>query len=153
MPEPGLRRCLKRNRDPVGCRRPLRALPLACLALVLHACHQDAHSARGVAEGFLDAHYVEINLVAAKAYSAGLALSRVEEEIRLTAGQQIDEATRKPQVYYRLLEKKQRGEHSTSFLYETTFTVDGAGQFKKKVLLTLRQGAEGWRVTNYSEFD
>jgi hypothetical protein len=121
--------------------------------LVFPACQPDPHSARGVAEGFLDAHYVEINLPAAKAYCTGLALSRVEEEIRLTAGQPIDESTRKPQVYYRLLEERQRGEKGVSFLYEATITVEGAGQFKKKVLLTLRQGDEGWRVANYSEFD
>ncbi|MBI3301661.1 MAG: hypothetical protein HYZ72_06245, partial [Deltaproteobacteria bacterium] len=120
-------------------RRPRCALMITLLVLLVqNACQRDAHSARGVAERFLDAHYVEINLPAAKPYCTGLALSRVEEEIRLTEGQQIDESTRKPQVNYRLVEEKKRGEKSTSFLYETTISVDGAGQFTKKVLLTLR---------------
>jgi hypothetical protein len=123
------------------------------LLLMLNACQSDPSSARGVAERFIDAHYVEINLPAAKAYCTGLALSRVEEEIRLTEGQQIDESTRKPQVHYRLREEKPRGEKSTSFLYETTISVDGADQFTKKILLTLRRGEEGWQVANYSEFD
>jgi hypothetical protein len=123
------------------------------LLLVLSACHSDPHSARGVAERFLDAHYVEINLQAAKPYCTGLALSRLEDEIRLTDGQPIDESTRKPLVHYRLIEEKPRGEKSVSFLYETTISVNGAGEFTKKILLTMRQGEQGWRVVNYSEFD
>ncbi len=126
---------------------------LLALLVVVSACQPDERSARGIAERFLDAHYVEIDLPAAKAYCTGLALSRLEDEIRLTAGYQIDESTRKPQVRYRLLEEKPRGAGRTSFLYETTISVDGAGQFTKKVLLSLRQGQDGWRVTNYSEFD
>jgi hypothetical protein len=121
--------------------------------LSLLACQSDPNSAQGVAERFLDAHYVTIDLQAAKMYCAGLALSRVEDEIRLTTGYLIDESTQQPRVNYRLLEERPRGEKNISFLYTATFSVDGAGQFDKKVLLTLRQGAEGWRVVNYSEFD
>jgi hypothetical protein len=134
----------------------LRLLPLLALPwmlLVLNACYRDPLSARRVAEKFLDAHYVVIDLPAAKTYCTGLALSRVEDEIRLTAGQPIDGSTRQPRVNYRLLEEKQRGEKNTAFLYTATFSVDGAGQFEKKILLTMRQGEEGWRVVNYSEFD
>lgn len=131
----------------------LSGLFVGALLLVLHACQSDPRSARGIAERFLDAHYVEINLQAAKPYCTGLALNRLEDEIRLTEGQPIDENTRKPLVHYRLVEEKPRGEKSTSFLYETTISVDGAGEFTKKVLLTLRQGEQGWQVANYSEFD
>ena len=128
-------------------------LALTLLLLLFPACQSDPHSVRGVAERFLDAHYVEINLQAAKPYCTGLALSRLEDEIRLTEGQAVDESTRKPRVHYRLIEEKPRGEKSVSFLYETTISVDGAGDFTKKVLLTMHQGEQGWRVANYSEFD
>ena len=128
-------------------------LTLVLLLLGLSACQSDPNSPRGVAERFLDAHYVAIDLQAAKPYCTGLALKRLEDEIRLTAGYQIDESTRKPHVHYRLREEKPRGGKSVSFLYETTISVDGAGQFTKKILLTMRQGEQGWRVANYSEFD
>ena len=121
--------------------------------LLFSACRSDPHSARGAAERFLDAHYVEINLQAAKPYCTGLALSRLEDEIRLTEGQAVDASTRKPQVHYRLIEEKPRGEKSVTFIYETMISVDGAGNFTKKVLLTMRQDEQGWRVANYSEFD
>jgi hypothetical protein len=136
--------------------RPCYSCPtlvLTLLLLLFPACRSDPHSARGVAERFLDAHYVEINLQAAKPYCTGLALSRLEDEIRLTEGQTVDESTRKPQVHYRLVEEKPRGQQSVSFVYETTISVDGAGDFTKKVLLTMRQGEQGWQVANYSEFD
>jgi hypothetical protein len=119
----------------------------------LSACRGDPNSARGIAERFLDAHYVEIDLQAAKPFCTGLALSRLEDEIRLTEGQQVDGETRKPYVHYRLVEEKPRGDKRTSLLYEATISVDGAGQFTKKLLLTMRQGEQGWRVANYSEFD
>src|SRR5919198_5122692 len=108
--------------------RPCHTLAFVLLLLLFPACRSDPHSARGVAEQFLDAHYVEIDLQAAKPYCTGLALSRLEDEIRLTEGQAIDENTRKPQVHYRLMEEKPRGEKSVSFLYETAISVDGAGE-------------------------
>jgi hypothetical protein len=133
--------------------RFLRFCTVTFLLLGLLACQSDPRSARGVAERFLDTHYVQIDLSAAKALCTGLALSRVEDEIRLTRGTQIDDHTRPPHVSYRLLEEKNRGEKSASLLYETIFSVDGAGQFTKKILLTLRQNGEGWRVANFKEFD
>ena len=129
------------------------AAGLLVVVCLLFACRPDAQTARGTAERFLDAHYVEINLRASKIYCTGLALHKVEEEIRLTQGQAIDETTRKPSVGYRLLEEKSRNQERTSFLYEGTIRVPGAGKFKKKWLLTLRRGEEGWKVSNYSEFD
>jgi hypothetical protein len=123
------------------------------LLLLCTACGSDPNSARGIAERFLDAHYIQIDLQAAKLYCTGLALSRLEDEIRLTQGQTIDEETRKPQVHYHLKEEKPRGDKRVSFLYEATISVDGAGQFNKSILLTMRRQEEGWRVANYSEFD
>jgi hypothetical protein len=119
----------------------------------LFACQSDPQSARGVAERFLDAHYVQINLEAAKVLCIGLARSRVEDEIRLTSGAVIDANTRPPQVYYKLIEEKARNERNASLLYETTFAVAGAGQFTKRILLTLRQDEGDWRITNFKEFD
>lgn len=119
----------------------------------LNACQSDPNSPHGVAERFLDAHYVTMDLQAAKAYCIGLARKRVEEEIRLTEGQVIDVNTRRPRVYYTLLKETPRGEKRVSLQYVAKITVDGAGEFQKEFLLTLGEEEEGWRVMNYSEFD
>ncbi len=129
------------------------AAGLLAVVCLLFACRPDAQTARGTAERFLDTHYVEINLKASKAYCTGLALHKVEEEIRLTEGQMIDETTRQPSIGYRLLEEKSRGQGRASFLYEATIRVPGAGKFKKKWFLTLRRQEGVWKVSNYNESD
>ncbi len=122
---------------------------LLCLLL---ACQPDPNTPRGTAELFLDAHYVEMDLQAAKAFCSGLALHKVEEEIRLTQGQTIDETTRRPSVHYHLVEERSRNPNQASLLYEATISVPGAGQLKRKWLLSLRREEEGWKVRNYTEF-
>ena len=126
----------------------------ACaVVLFVLACRPEAGTPRGSAERFLDAHYVHMDLVAAKRFCAGLALRKVEDEIRLTRGQTVDEQTRKPQVRYRLLEERPRGKKRRYFVYEATATVPGAtAQLKSRWLLALRDTEEGWKVWNYTEF-
>jgi hypothetical protein len=130
------------------------ALQRATLALALFAsaCHSNGAGARGVAERFLDAHYVHIDLEAATPFCTGLALQKLREEQRLTQGQQIDESTHKPTVHYQLLETKDDAEHPT-YVFEGTIDVDGAAQFKRKWLITTRRDGDGWKVSNFEEFD
>jgi hypothetical protein len=104
--------------------------------LTLMACRADEHSARGVADRFVDQHYVEINLEAAKSFCSGLALKKMEDEQRLTAGQTIDESTRKPSIHYRLIDKK-----------------EDADKFTRKWIITTRRNGERWTVSNFEEFD
>jgi hypothetical protein len=132
-----------------------RSVLLAGLALLAVAagCRAGADTALGTAERFADAHYVEINLAKSKGFCVGPALAKVEEEQRLTAGQTIDESTRKPRIHYKLLQKKEEGTNRASFLFEGTIQVEDAGTFKKKWLITTRKEGNVWRVSNYQEFD
>ena len=123
------------------------------LCLSISYCGGESSPAISVAEGFLDAHYVRIDLVSAKEYCQGLARSRIDEEIRLTEGRQIDSAAGRPRVYYRLLEENVRSPSVVSLHYRLDLDVGGIGRLEKSVLLTLR-GREGdWRVVNFREFD
>jgi hypothetical protein len=122
------------------------------LAMTLAACRSDPNSARGVAERFVDQHYVQINLAAAKPYCVGLALKKVEDEQRLTQGQTIDESTRKPSVHYRLIDKKEDADQA-SFVFEGTIHVEDAGKFTRKWLITTRREGGVWKVSNFEEFD
>ena len=121
-------------------------------ALLLSACGRDLGTAQGVAEEFVDQHYVQIDLPKAKAYAVSIALEKVNEEIRLTAGQQIDASTRRPKVNYQLLEKKESGGRA-SFLYEGTIQSDDGTSFTRKWLVTARQEGGQWRVSNFTESD
>ena len=122
------------------------------LASVVLACRPDPSTPRGTAESFLDAHFVHIDLPAALEFTAGLARHKVEDEIRLVAGQAIDETTRKPSVHYRLLEERPDGEQAVSFLYRGNIAVEDAESFERRWLVTVRRDEGGWRVTNYQEF-
>jgi len=134
-------------------RRLVSTLASVICCLSMSYCSGGGSPAISAAEGFLDAHYVRIDLVSAKGYCRGLARSRIDEEIRLTEGRQIDSAAGRPRVYYRLLEESLRGPSVVSLRYRLDLDVVGVGRLEKSVLLTLREGEEGWRVVNFREYD
>jgi hypothetical protein len=131
------------------------AVGIVMLAIVaaLAGCRAGADTPQGTAERFVDAHYVDIDLAAAKPFCVGPALAKVEEEQRLTSGQVIDESTRKPRVHYSLLEKKEDGADRVSFMFEGSIRVEDAGTFTRKWMVTTRKEADGWRVSNFDEFE
>lgn len=130
----------------------LFALPFLVWPLFLNGCGRDLGTAQGVADEFVDQHYVNFDLQKAKAYAVSLALDKVNEEIRLTAGQKIDASTQKPKINYRLLEKKE-GERRASFLYEGTIQSNDGSSFTRKWLVAARKEADQWRVSNFTESD
>lgn len=127
--------------------------PIILLLLFLvAACGRDLSTAQGVAEEFVDHHYVRIDLPRAKTLTVSLALHKVNEEIRLTDGQTIDASTRKPRVHYALLEKKE-GPERASFLFEGTIQSDDGTSFIRKWLINARREGNRWRVSNFTESD
>ena len=75
------------GRDKVSAIRTIAALGVAVLFAAAGAgCRADPSTARGTAERFLDAHYVEIDLPTALPYTSGLARQKVEHEIELVKG-------------------------------------------------------------------
>jgi len=129
------------------------ALGLLLSTLLAASCRASASTPRGIAERFLDAHYVHIDLPAALEFTAGLARHKVEGELKLVAGQAIDETTRKPTVYYRLLEEHPDGTRAVRYLYRGTITVEDADRFERRWLVTVRNEDGGWHVTNYEELE
>jgi len=120
--------------------------------LFASACGRDLGTAQGVADEFVDHHYVAIDLQKAKTLAVSVALNKINEEIRLTTGQKIDASTQKPRVHYALLEKKE-GEQRASFLYEGTIQSDDGTSFSRKWLITARKEGNQWRVSNFTESD
>jgi hypothetical protein len=125
---------------------------LALPFVLLVACSRDLNTAQGVAEEFVDQHYVHFDLQKAKLYAVSVALAKINEEIRLTAGQPIDATTQKPRVNYSLIEKRESDKRST-FLYEGRIQSDDGTAFTRKWLITARLENSGWRVSNFTESD
>ena len=129
-----------------------RGVLWAALLLALAGCGGEGDTTpQGAAEAFMDWHYVEIDLVKAREFTAGLARSKLDEELRLTAGQTIGPGTRKPRVYYKLLQRRESGGR-TAFVYELTVRPDGGGEFTRKLMIRVRREEAGWRVSNYMEY-
>ncbi|HET7008421.1 MAG TPA: hypothetical protein VFK65_23185 [Candidatus Binatia bacterium] len=130
-----------------------RTLLSAALALFLiSACGNDLNTAQGIAEEFVDHHYVKIDLQKAKQYTVSVAQAKIDEEIRLTKGQAIDASTQKPRVNYTLLEKKE-GDQRSTFLFEGKIQSDDGTSFIRKWSVATRKEANGWRVSNFTESD
>jgi hypothetical protein len=132
--------------------RPIFGITFLLLVLVASACGRDLNTAQGVAEEFVDHHYVAIDLQKAKSLAVSVALNKVNEEIRLTAGQKIDASTQKPRVHYALIEKKE-GEQRASFLYEGTIQSEDGTSFTRKWRIAARKEGNHWRVSNFTESD
>ena len=130
----------------------VRCLGLFLWLLMAGACGHDLGTAQGTAEEFVDQHYVRIDIPKAKQYAVGLALEKLNEETRLTAGQTIDASTRKPQVNYKIVEKRE-GDSRASFLYEGTIQSDDGTSFTRKWLIAARKEGNHWRVSNFTESD
>ena len=130
----------------------MRAAALLLL-VALAACRSDPASPRGVAERFLDAHYVSIDLAAAEALTVGVAEKKLGDERKLVEGQAIDEGTRQPHVYYRFVEERPAGAERAHLVYRATFAVDGADTFDRRILLVMQHGDTGWKIVNFEEFE
>ncbi len=129
-----------------------RGVLRAALLLALAGCGGEGDTtARGAAEAFVDRHYVEVDLPGSREYTTGLARSKVDKQIRLTAGQSVDAGTRKPRVYYKLLEEREAGGR-IAFVYQLTIRPEGAGEFSRRLLIRVRREGAGWRVSNYMEY-
>ncbi len=124
------------------------------LLLALPACRGGNSAPRAAAEGFLDEHYVHINLEAAKQYCVGVARAKVEDEQRLVGDQQIDASTRRPRVSYALAEQRDEAEDQVALIYKATVRFDDGGTTDLRWLITARRDADGsWKVSNYQEFE
>ena len=118
--------------------------------LLIAACGHDLNSAQGVAQEFVDHHYVKIDLPKAKQYTVSVAQAKIDEEIRLTSGQTIDASTQKPRVNYTLLEKNE-GEQRSTYLFEGKIQSDDGTSFTRKWSIATRKEGNGWRVSNFTE--
>ncbi len=123
---------------------------MAALLAMCAACTGAPDSSRGVAEAFLDAHYVEIDLDVSRDLCTGLARYKVDKEIELTRDVEIGEDTRKPRVNYRLEDAREKAGHA-QYAYELTIRAPGLEPFSRLVMVTVRDTDGSWTVTNYSD--
>lgn len=126
-------------------------LALPVLLLLVSACSPDTDTPRGVAEAFLDEHYVRMDLPAAAEHCTGLARHKVEDEIRLTDGQEIDASTMKPSVSYALEEERTDDGERHTFLFRGKVRLSGGDTFDMHWMVNVKRDAGAWKVSNFKE--
>lgn len=139
---------------PIDRRGAFAALAGSLAAAGAAACRA-SDPARAAAEQFIDAYYVEIDLPRARDRAVGLARSKVEEQIRLVAGQQAPDASARPTVHYRFVDAQGAGEGGDrrGFVYELAVRIDGGEEITRRVLVTVRDDGGAWHAANFQEMD
>ncbi len=118
---------------------------------VLHACGK-ASGADGTASAFIDQYYVKVDLSRAKQFTDGLAARKIEQEEALLQGRSNGAGTRQREVTYRLLEKREEGEH-LFYIFDLHIKGRGVPTLKKRSLLSVGKVGGAWRITNFRDFD
>jgi hypothetical protein len=122
--------------------------PFVAALLALASC-RSSDPRQAAAERFIDALFIKIDQPAAHELATGLAASKLDEEIRLKAGQAIDESTRQPRINYTFVQFGADQGDTASLVYDLHVAPDGADSFTRRLILTLRQD-DGWKVSNYT---
>ncbi len=122
---------------------------LAAAALAMDGCHS-SDPRQAAAERFIDELYVKIDQPAARQLATGLALAKLDEEIRLKQGQVIDDTTRQPSIHYTFVQAGSEQDKAASLVYDLHVAPDGADAFTQRLVLTVRQEGSGWKVANYT---
>ena len=130
-------------------RRSRLVVSLVAALFLAAACHS-SDPRQALAERFIDALFIRIDQPSARELATGLAASKIDEEIRLKAGQAIDESTRQPAIHYTFVQVGSAQEDSASLVYDLHVSPDGADSFTRRLILTLRQNSGSWKVANYT---
>ncbi len=126
-----------------------RVVSLVAALAVAGGCHS-SDPRQALAERFIDALFIKIDQPSARELATGLAASKIDEEIRLKAGQAIDESTRQPTVHYTFVQLGAAPDESASLVYDLHVSPDGADTFTQRLILSLRQDGGAWKVANYT---
>ena len=146
LPEAYLKRSYSSRLD-----RSYLVLLLLGAAVLSPAC-SNASDAGSTASSFIDQYYVKVDLPRAKRLTDGLATRKIEQEQALLQGVSTGEGAKHRDVTYRLMEKRDEGEH-VFFVYDLAVKGQGVPVLKKRSLIAVGKVGDTWRVTNFRDFD
>jgi len=129
--------------------------PIVIGLIFLHACGSGTGPDQ-VAKRFVKHYYVETNLTEASHDCDGLALQKVKNSQTLVSGQIIDQGTRRPKIFYDLLEAKGGSTESSeeaTYLFRVTIQPPDFPEMVRNTSLKLRRRESGWKVTQFSDYE
>ena len=126
---------------------------LLALAVALAACGGPSE----IANQFVDRYYIESDQTSALPLTAGVALLRLQDELRLAAEGRTPGAplpSRQVRVYYQRLRLDGEGDGpgaERTADYTLDIRPQGGGQLTREAHLTLQKQAGGWKVIRFAE--
>lgn len=129
----------------------LIAAVVAALAFILFpGGEQNKGSSVGIAEAFLDAYYVSIDLEKARQLTGGLARSEIDRQLK--AIRKMSRLDKNPsKVSYRLLNERSLGGDKKAFSFDLSVEPQDGRPFRRVVFLHLRLEERNWRVHAFRE--
>ena len=121
------------------------------LTLSSVGCHSKGGPA-GVADAFMGAYYVAIELNAAREFTTGLAREKLDRELELTSQVSIDSETRKPRINFQLEESSEEGERAR-FIFLLDIRPPGIDPYERTSIVSLKRVDGDWKVSNFNETD
>ena len=127
--------------------------PAILIAFVCLGCSRD-DTAKGVADRFVQAYYVQVDQARALDFTAALAEERLQREIQMVTPirRSGDVEQARPNVEYSLVRSQPDG-RQVLFVYDLTITPPHIPPMLKKVLIITDQRAGQWKVINFTETD
>lgn len=124
------------------------------LPLTMSACAKPSEAER-VAQKFMDAYYVQIDLKAAEQLSSGPAQERLSHQVQLldgtSTGTSPGAAANAPSVTYKLVSQETPGAGESVYIFEVNPHVQAIGQ--RKVFVKMREAGGKWTVSQFTEQD
>ena len=114
------------------------------------ACAKPSPSQQ-MANQFIEAYYVQINLKSAEVLTSGLAKEKLDKQMQLVQGAGAEPLSEKPRVTFALIKKDSDSADSATYVYEVRTHVEDVG--KRMVFVKLRQESGAWKVTQFTEDD
>ncbi len=110
----------------------------------------------GVADQFLFRYFIELNQRGALELSTGLALDKLEEEIKLTQNVRmtpsLDLAKHKPFLNYELLRVQKRSDQAAILYYDITIENPGGKKSERKFVLSTTKIQDVWKISNFDTY-
>ncbi len=131
--------------------RALIAVAVAALAFILFPGGEQIKGRPvGIAEAFLDAYYVSIDLEKARRLTVGLERTKIDRQLKATKRMsRLDKNLSK--VSYRLLNERSLDDGKKAFSFDLSVEPQDGRPFRRVVFLHLRREEQNWRVHAFRE--
>lgn len=125
-----------------------RFLMSLMIPFTLGACNKGPEPEK-IAKAFINAYYVQIDLVQAKDLTQGLATDKIAHQMSLMDGVKPDQGANIPKVDVHLVSTGDSNAEEATYIFEVKPEIQDVGA--RKVFVKVRQESGAWKVSQFTE--